>query len=195
METIITNSEHIESAIKLIIDYVGDNSHREGVKDTPQRIIRMFKEIFKGYDETKKPKITTFENEDKITNIIFDKGDYYSMCEHHMLPFFGQYYFAYIPKENGRILGISKVARVVDYCSSKLQLQERLAIEIVEMISKALNHNVQGIAIVMKGKHLCKSMRGIKNDGNMSVSHFTGVFNINEDLKKEFYKLIDLNRL
>lgn len=193
METIITNSEHIESAIKLIIDYVGDNSQREGVKDTPQRIIRMFKEIFKGYDETKKPKITTFENEDKITNIIFDKGDYYSMCEHHMLPFFGQYYFAYIPKENGRILGISKVARVVDYCSSKLQLQERLAIEIVEMISKALNHNVQGIAIVMKGKHLCKSMRGIKNDGNMSVSHFTGVFNTNEDLKKEFYKLIDLN--
>lgn len=193
METIITNAEHIESAIKLIIDYVGDNSHREGVKDTPQRIIRMFKEIFKGYDETKNPKITTFENEDKITNIIFDKGDYYSMCEHHMLPFFGQYYFAYIPKENGRILGISKVARVVDYCSSKLQLQERLAIEIVEMISKALNHNVQGIAIVMKGKHLCKSMRGIKNDGNMSVSHFTGVFNTNEDLKKEFYKLIDLN--
>lgn len=193
METIITNTEHIESAIRLIIDYIGDNSQREGVKDTPQRIIRMFKEIFKGYDETKKPKITTFENEDKITNIIFDKGDYYSMCEHHILPFFGQYYFAYIPKENGRILGISKVARVVDYCSSKLQLQERLAIEIVEMISKALNDNVQGIAIVMKGKHLCKTMRGIKNDGNMSVSHFTGVFNTNEDLKREFYKLIDLN--
>lgn len=193
MEAIITNAEHIESAIRLIIDYIGDNSQREGVKDTPQRIIRMFKEIFKGYDETKKPKITTFENEDKITNIIFDKGDYYSICEHHMLPFFGQYYFAYIPKENGRILGISKVARVVDYCSSKLQLQERLAIEIVEMISKALNDNVQGIAIVMKGKHLCKTMRGIKNDGNMSVSHFTGIFNTNEDLKREFYKLIDLN--
>ena len=193
MENIITNTKDIKRSIKQIISYIGENPERKGLKDTPDRIIRMFKEIFKGYDETKKPKITTFENEDKITNIIFDKGDYYSMCEHHILPFFGQYYFAYIPQKNGRILGISKVARVVDYCSSKLQLQERLAIEIVEMILKALNHDVQGIAIVMKGKHLCKSMRGIKNDGNMSVSYFVGDFNTNEDLKKEFYKLIDLN--
>ena len=195
MENIITNTKDIKRSIKQIISYIGENPERKGLKDTPDRIIRMFKEIFKGYDETKKPKITTFENKDKITNIIFDKGDYYSMCEHHILPFFGQYYFAYIPQKNGRILGISKVARVVDYCSSKLQLQERLAIEIVEMILKALNHDVQGIAIVMKGKHLCKSMRGIKNDGNMSVSYFVGDFNTNEDLKKEFYKLIDLNRL
>ena len=89
------------------------------------------------------------------------------MCEHHILPFFGRYYFAYIPSPKGRILGISKVARVVGYCAARLQLQERLARDIVQMLSEALN--------------------------KMSVAHFTGVFNLNSDLRKEFYKLIDLN--
>ena len=152
----------------------------------------MWKEIFRGYDESQKPHITTFPNEDGITGLIFDSGDYYSMCEHHMLPFFGQYYFAYIPSREGRILGISKVARVVGYCASRLQLQERLAKDIVEMLSDALDGNARGFAIVMNGKHLCKSMRGVRNDGNMSVAHFTGVFNEDAELKREFYRLMEL---
>lgn len=93
----------------------------------------------------------------------------------------------------GRILGISKVARVVGYCAARLQLQERLARDIVQMLSEALNNEALGFAIVMKGQHLCKTMRGVRNDGKMSVAHFTGVFNLNSDLRKEFYKLIDLN--
>ncbi len=194
MENITTNPEDIKRAIRTIIAAIGEDPDREGLKDTPDRIMRMWKEIFRGYDPSQKPKITTFANEDGVSEMVFDSGDYYSMCEHHILPFFGKYYFAYIPSPKGRILGISKVARVVGYCAARMQLQERLAKDVVGMLSDALNGEAQGFAIVMKGKHLCKSMRGARNDGNMSVSYFTGVFNDDPALKTEFYKLIDLQR-
>lgn len=182
----------IEDHIRRMIEYIGEDPTRQGLLGTPDRIVRMWKEIFRGYDPTKKPKITTFSNDDKISDIVFDSGDYYSMCEHHILPFFGKYYFAYIPNPNGRILGISKVARVVGYCAARLQLQERLAHDVVNMLSEALNNDALGFAIAMKGTHLCKSMRGVRNAGKMSVSHFTGVFNFNPELRREFYKLIDM---
>ena len=192
METITPNTEDIKSAIKALLIAIGENPDRDGLSGTPDRIVRMWKEIFRGYDPAQKPKITTFPNEEGISDLVFDTGDYYSMCDHHMLPFFGKYYFAYIPNPKGRILGISKVARVVGYCAARLQLQERLARDIVNMLSEALNYDALGFAIVMRGKHLCKTMRGVRNDGNMSVAHFTGLFEKNPELKREFYKLIDL---
>lgn len=184
--------EEAEKAIKTLLSYIGENPDREGLKGTPDRIIRMWDEIFRGYDKDKIPRITTFPNEDKCTDIVFDSGDYYSMCEHHILPFFGKYYFAYIPSPDGRILGISKVARVIGYCAARLQLQERLAIDIIKMLDAALNGKALGFAIVMRGQHLCKSMRGVRNKGKMTVSHFTGVFKEDPDKRNEFYKLIDL---
>jgi GTP cyclohydrolase I len=184
--------EEAEKAIKTLLSYIGENPDREGLKETPDRIIRMWDEIFRGYDPNKKPKITTFGNEDNSTDMVFDSGDYYSMCEHHVLPFFGKYYFAYIPSPDGRILGISKVARVVGYCAAKLQLQERLAIDIVKTLDDALGGTALGFAIVMKGQHLCKTMRGVRNNGKMTVSHFTGLFKDDPDKCNEFYKLIDL---
>lgn len=189
---IITDNQ-AQEALRLLLRYIGEDPDREGLKGTPERITRMWREIFRGYNPAEKPKITTFENEDKLTDLVFDCGDFYSMCEHHILPFFGRYYFAYIPAPEGRILGISKVARVVGYCAAKLQLQERLARDIIAMLSDALENRALGFAIVMKGSHLCKSMRGVKNAGKMSVAHFTGVFKLNPELRKEFYKLIDLN--
>lgn len=184
--------EEAEKSIKTLLSYIGENPDREGLKETPDRIIRMWDEIFRGYDPTKKPKITTFGNEDNSTDMVFDSGDYYSMCEHHVLPFFGKYYFAYIPSPDGRILGISKVARVVGYCAARLQLQERLAIDIVKTLDDALGGTALGFAIVMKGQHLCKTMRGVRNNGKMTVSHFTGLFKDDPDKRNEFYKLIDL---
>lgn len=181
--------EQAETAIRDILSYIGEDPDREGLIETPNRIVRMWSEIFRGYDRAEKPKITTFTNTEHISGIVFDKGTYYSMCEHHMLPFFGQYYFAYIPKENGRILGLSKIARVVSYCSAKLQLQERLAKEVVEMLNDALNGEVRGFAILMRGQHMCKSMRGVKCQGEMTATYFTGEFNTNKDLKNEFYQL------
>ena len=184
--------EEAEKAIKTLLSYIGENPEREGLKETPDRIIRMWDEIFRGYDPTKKPKITTFGNEDNSTDMVFDSGDYYSMCEHHVLPFFGKYYFAYIPSPDGRILGISKIARVIGYCAARLQVQERLAIDIIKMLDAALNGKALGFAIVMRGQHLCKTMRGVRNKGKMTVSHFTGVFKDDPDKRNEFYKLIDL---
>lgn len=191
METITPNAKDIESALKTIIRYIGEDPERDGLKGTPDRIIRMYKEIFRGYDETQKPRITTFENEEHTEQMIFDTGDYYSMCEHHILPFFGKYYFAYIPNKNGRILGISKVARVVSYCAARLQLQERLAENILDMLENALK-GCQGIAIVMRGQHMCKSMRGAKTQGQMTVALLRGIFKENANLRMEFYKLIDM---
>lgn len=194
MEAITTNPEDIERAIKTLIAYVGENPEREGLKDTPSRIMRMWKEIFRGYDPAQKPKITTFSNEEGTESMVFDTGDYYSMCEHHILPFFGKYYFAYIPMRIGRILGISKVARVVGYCAARMQLQERLASDIIDMLLAALDGKVRGMAIVMKGTHLCKSMRGVRSNGEMTVSHLTGDFLHDEKLRNEFYTLIKMQK-
>ena len=191
MENITSNTENIERAIRTLLIAIGENPDREGLVGTPDRIARMYKEIFRGYDPSQKPKITTFDNDMESTDMVFDTGDYYSMCEHHMMPFFGKYYFAYIPKKNGRILGISKVARVVGYCAARLQLQERLARDIVKMLTDALDGQVEGMAIVMRGTHLCKTMRGVKNNGTMTVAHLSGVFKEDTQARNEFYKLID----
>ena len=193
METITPNAKDIESAIRTILAYIGEDPDREVLVGTPDRIVRMYREIFRGYDPEQKPRITTFANDMQSTDIVFDSGDYYSMCEHHMMPFFGKYYFAYIPSATGRILGISKVARVVGYCAARLQLQERLARDIVAMLTDALDGQVEGMAIVMKGTHMCKSMRGVKNQGKMTVAHVSGIFRTNPDARAEFYKLIDQN--
>ncbi len=182
-----------EDAIRCLIQYVGEDPDREGLAGTPARILEMWKEIFRGYKEECRPKITTFSNSEHTSGMIFDTGSYYSMCEHHILPFFGRYYFAYIPKADGRILGISKVARVVGYCAARMQLQERLAKDIVDMLTEALGGYVEGMAIVMRGTHLCKSMRGVRNQGQMSVAYFTGAFNGNS-VKHEFYELVRLQQ-
>lgn len=193
METFTPDSQDIKSAINAILRYIGEDPEREGLKETPDRILRMFSEIFRGYNPAQKPKITTFANEG-YDGIIFDAGDYYSMCEHHMLPFFGKYYFAYVPSPTGRILGISKVARVVAYCAARLQLQERLADDILAMLSDALKGDCLGMAIVMKGEHLCKTMRGVRNKGSMCVVRYTGVFR-KTSYQREFQKLIALENI
>lgn len=191
MENITPNAKDIERAVRILLTAIGEDPDREGLVGTPDRIARMYKEIFRGYDPSQKPKITTFKNDMKSTDMVFDTGDYYSMCEHHMMPFFGRYYFAYVPKKDGRILGISKVARVVGYCAARLQLQERLARDIVKMLTDALDGQVDGMAIVMRGTHLCKTMRGVKNNGTMTVAHLSGVFKTDQQTRSEFYKLID----
>ena len=187
----MSKEERQMQLIAELLETIGEDPNREGLKGTPDRIMRMWKEIFRGYDPEKKPKITTFANDARSEDMVFDKGEYYSMCEHHMMPFFGNYYFAYIPAADGRILGISKIARVVGYCAARLQLQERLARQIVEMLDKALEGHHQGMAIVMRGTHLCKTMRGVRSNGQMTVSHLSGLFKTDSEARKEFYKLID----
>lgn len=191
----MNKKKQIEEHITALLSLIGDNPERAGLQGTPDRIARMFTEIFRGYDAEQKPRITTFENgKDGIVydNMVIDEGDFYSMCEHHMMPFFGRYWFAYIPNPRGRILGISKIGRVVDYCAAKLQIQERLVHEIVDMLWQALGNDNPplGMALIMEGEHLCKSMRGAKKKGKMKSSYLTGIFKTDAQLRNEFLNLL-----
>lgn len=186
----------VEENITRILEYIGEDPTREGLVGTPDRIIRMWGEIFRGYDKGQKPKITTFDNgKDGITydNMVVDEGDFYSMCEHHMMPFFGKYWFAYIPNPKGRILGISKIGRVVDYCAARMQIQERLVHDIVDMLAKALGDENPplGMALVMRGEHLCKTMRGVKKKGKMMSSYLVGAFKEDAQVRNEFMQLVN----
>lgn len=186
----------IQDNVRRIFQFIGEDPNRPGLKDTPDRIARMCKEIFRGYDPSQAPKITTFDNGvDGLVcdSMVFDAGNYYSLCEHHMRTFFGRYYFAYIPNPKGKILGISKIGRVVDYCSAKLQIQERLGQDICDMLLKALGEENPpvGMAIVMKGRHMCKESRGARKEGEMTSAYLTGQFKTDAALRNEFYHLIE----
>ena len=186
----------IEDHIRRMLEYIGEDPNREGLIGTPDRIVRMWKEIFRGYDPAQKPKITTFDNgKDGIVydNMVIDQGDFHSNCEHHCVWFWGKYFFAYIPNPKGKILGISKIGRVVDYCSARLQIQERLVHDIVDMLKEALGSEYPplGIALVMKGHHSCKEFRGAKKKGIMTSSYLDGAFKEDAQVRSEFMSLVN----
>lgn len=192
MEVKRTDAQVIELAIKQIFAFIGEDANRAGLTDTPKRMMRMWGEIFRGYDPTKRPQVTTFDNgEDGVCyqDIIFDNGTYHSVCEHHFLPFFGNYVFAYIPNPKGKVIGLSKIARLIDYHAAKLQIQERLVSDVVSDIerelSKGTEHPPLGVALLMQGEHLCKTMRGVKKQGTMTTIETRGVFKEGEK-RKEF---------
>jgi len=181
-----------ENHLKDILNLIGDDSHREGLRGTPERVVKMWTEIFRGYDPKQRPKVSVFKNgSDGIVydQMIMDTGDFYSHCEHHMVPFFGQYWFGYIPDKKGSIIGLSKVARLVDYHSARLQIQERLVHDIVADIWTELSKDVVkpiGMGLIMKGEHLCKTMRGVKKKGRMTTIKLMGAFLDNPVVKSEF---------
>ena len=182
-----------EQKIRDLLEYIGEDVNRPGLIGTPDRIIRMWREIFRGYDLSQHPKITTFDNGvDGLTydNMVVDTGTFYSMCEHHIMPFFGHYVFAYIPNPKGKILGLSKIGRVVDYHSARLQIQERLVADIVKDIENALGTDFPplGVALIMQGEHLCKTMRGVKKQGLMSACRLDGIFRDDSLVRNEFMK-------
>lgn len=190
----LTEQEAIQN-IQELLEFIGENPHRTGLQETPERMLKMFKEIFRGYDKSQEPTITTFPNgQDGIiyNDMVVDSGNFYSLCEHHCRTFFGQYWFAYIPNPKGRILGLSKIARVVDYCSSRLQVQERLVHDIVDMLTDALGSENPplGMALMMKGRHLCKESRGARKSGEMTTTCLTGIFRSNPQTRAEFLSYI-----
>lgn len=183
------NIKKIEKAWKSILAEIGENPEREGLLETPKRIAKMYKEIFRGYDLEQAPNITTFENgHDGIIydNMIIDTGDFYSMCEHHCAPFFGQYFFGYIPDK--KIVGLSKIARLVDYYGARMQVQERLGKNVVDYLQNILQP--KGMILILKAKHTCKSMRGVKKDGIMTTAIVTGIFQDDLNARQEFLQLI-----
>lgn len=179
-----------EELVRAILKEIGENPNREGLIDTPNRVSKMWSEVFKGYDKSQKPKVTVFNNHNdgvSYNQMIIDKGYFFSHCEHHMAVFFGNYFFSYIP--NKKVVGLSKIARIVDWYSSKLQVQERLTKEIVDEFEKLLEP--KGIMLVMKARHMCKEMRGVKKvGGEMITSDVRGVFARDINARQEFLSLI-----
>jgi len=187
------NQEKIEKLWREILIEIGENPDREGLKETPKRIAKMYTEIFRGYDEKSKPVVTIFPNNEDGVNysgMICDKGYFFSHCEHHNATFIGNYFFAYVPNE--KIIGLSKISRIVDFFAAKLQIQERLTKEIVDYIEKVVKP--KGIILVMKARHLCKEMRGVKKiNSEMTTSEVRGLFDVNKDnIKGEFFKLMEI---
>ena len=174
----------IEGAVIRMLEYIGENPNREGLKETPKRVIKSWSEIYRGYNE-EPPSLTVFK-EDKPSGLIIDKGYFFSTCEHHLLPFFGEYWFGYIPKEEGVYLGASKIGRLIDHYSARAQVQERICKQVVSHIEEAIDP--EGCILLMSARHLCKEMRGNKKY-NSPYEHIEarGIFLSNEKgCKDEF---------
>ena len=176
-------SQHISD----ILPIIGENMEREGLKNTPKRVGVSLQFLTKGYTEDPEAILrqALFEEDYKQMVVVKDI-DFYSLCEHHLLPFFGKVHVAYIP--NGKITGLSKIARVVDVFARRLQVQERLTTQIKDCIQNTLNP--LGVMVVIEAEHLCMQMRGVQKQHAMTVtSDFTGAFN-QAKTRDEFMKLI-----
>lgn len=179
----------IKQQLKNQLDYIGDDSNREGLIDTPDRILRAWDELFAGYKQDPKELITDFSAESYNQMILLKNIEVYSMCEHHTLPFFGKAHVAYIP--NGRVVGISKLARLVDVYARRLQIQERLGDQITAFLMEECK--ALGAACIIEASHLCMRMRGVnKQHSLMTTSSLRGVFFDNSTARAEFLQLINL---
>ena len=157
----------IEQAVRMILEGIGEDPEREGLKETPTRVARMYAEVFSGLHRDISQDIKVFHEPGNDEMILIGDIPFYSMCEHHLLPFHGKAHVVYIPRD-GKILGLSKVARIVDTLSRKPQLQERLTSEIADEIIKAIN--ASAVCVVIEAEHLCMTMRGIRKPGSKTVT-------------------------
>lgn len=157
----------IEEAVRMILKAIGEDPDREGLLETPQRVARMYAEVFSGLHRDIKKDIKVFTEPGNDEMILIGDIPFYSMCEHHLLPFHGKAHVVYIPKD-GKIFGLSKVARIVDTLSRKPQLQERLTSEIADQIIDCID--AAAVCVVIEAEHLCMTMRGIKKPGSKTVT-------------------------
>jgi GTP cyclohydrolase I len=181
------NRELIEGHIKEILRLVGEDVDREGLLETPARVTRMYEEIFAGYSVDPREVLgVTFDEQHEELVIVKDIV-FYSQCEHHMAPFFGQVHIGYIP--SGKIAGLSKFARLVEAVTRKLQVQERITTQIADILEEVLSPH--GIMVVVEGEHLCMCARGVKKPGSKTVtSGVRGSFRTDSALRSEFLSLL-----
>lgn len=181
-------TERLSTHYKDILAQLGEDPSREGLEKTPERVAKALQFLTKGYDQDPDAILKSALFHEEYSEMVIVKDiEVYSMCEHHMLPFFGKAHIAYIP--NGTIVGLSKIPRVVDAYARRLQVQERLTIEIRDAIQRVLNP--KGVAVVIECAHMCMQMRGVqKQNSTTTSSAFTGLFMKNETTRKEFINLI-----
>ena len=180
----------IEKAVAEIIAAINENPLREGLSDTPSRIAEMYSEVFSGVDvDPRKVLAVSFEEEEHEEMVVLKNIPFYSMCEHHFLPFHGLAHVGYIP--SGRLVGISKLARVVETLARRPQLQERLTGQIADSIMEALQPH--GVGVVIEAEHLCMTMRGIRKPGSRLVTSANrGLFRRNAATRAEFFSILSM---
>ncbi|MBL4932317.1 GTP cyclohydrolase I FolE [Clostridium paridis] len=178
----------IQDAVRMILEAIGEDPDREGLKDTPLRISKMYEEIFSGIGETAEKYLDRTFTAERDDLVIEKDITYYSMCEHHLVPFFGKVHIAYIP--NGKVAGLSKLARTVEVYAKKPQLQERLTAEIADAMMEYLRP--KGVMVIIEGEHMCMTMRGVKKPGTKTITtSYRGDFEENVDLRREVRELIN----
>ncbi|KUP07780.1 GTP cyclohydrolase [Bacillus coahuilensis m2-6] len=182
------NREQIEQAVRLIIEAVGEDPNREGLVDTPKRVAKMYEEVFSGLNEDPKEHFETVFSEEHEELVLVKDIPFYSMCEHHLVPFFGKAHVAYIPKD-GRVTGLSKLARAVEVIAKRPQLQERITATVADSImEKLLPH---GAMVMVEAEHMCMTMRGVKKPGASTITTAVrGVFADDPTKRAEIFALI-----
>jgi len=167
------DKERVKKLVRELIIELGEDPTREGLRKTPERIANMYREIFGGYESDSELSVQFSEDSDAV---VARDIQFYSMCEHHMLPFFGKIHIAYSP--NGRVFGISKLVRLVEKHAKRLQIQERLTKSIADEL---YGQGVKGVAVMADAEHLCMRMRGVRNDARMTSSAFRGIYENREE--------------
>lgn len=183
----MVDKEKIKEAVTLLLEGIGEDVNREGLKDTPDRIARMYEEIFAGMDQSCAEHLhKTFTAEHN--EIVLEKDIvFYSMCEHHLMPFYGKAHVAYIP--NGKVVGLSKIARTVEVYAKRLQIQEQMGAQIADALMEELG--AKGAMVMLEAEHMCMTMRGVKKPGSKTVTIVTrGDFVDDEKLQNSFYQML-----
>jgi GTP cyclohydrolase I len=183
-----TYAGSIHGAVRTILEHIGEDVDRDGLLNTPDRVARMYAELTAGYHVEPVKLINGALFEVEYNDLVLVKDiEYYSMCEHHMLPFFGKAHVAYIP--DGKVLGLSKIPRIVEMFARRLQVQERLTAQIAHFIQDLLDP--AGVAVIVEGAHMCAMMRGVKkSEASMITRTFLGRFEQEADLRKEFLDMV-----
>ena len=185
----MVDQEKVKEAVKLLLEGIGEDVSREGLVDTPDRMARMFAEICAGMDEDAEQHLTRTFSVDNDEMVLEKDIVFHSMCEHHMMPFYGKAHIAYIP--DGKVVGLSKLARTVEVYARRLQIQEQMTGQIADAIMEYLAP--QGAMVVLEAEHMCMTMRGVKKPGSKTVSIATrGVFEGNSNLQDRFFQMLKL---
>lgn len=185
---VFLDTKKIEQAVRMILEAIGENPDREGLQKTPERVAKMYAELFTGIGKDPSADLEVYFTDKHEEMVLLKNIPLQSICEHHLLPFVGRAHVAYIPTA-GRIVGLSKLARVVDTISKRPQLQERLTTEIAEVISNALKP--RGVVIVVEAEHMCMSLRGVKKPGILTTtSAVRGIFRESQATRAEAFALI-----
>jgi GTP cyclohydrolase I len=183
------DEEKISRAVTDILEAIGEDTHRDGLLDTPKRMAKMYTELFAGLNIDPKDELTVGYELGHREMVVAKDITFYSMCEHHLLPFYGTAHIGYIPNADGRVVGLSKLARVVEIVASRPQIQERMTTQIADAIMEAMDPS--GVAVVVQAEHMCMMMRGVKKPGsNIITSAVRGAFLKRPEVRAEFFSLL-----